>query len=152
MPILLHSHSAQLPQDQLCTLLKGGEISPYAGLVHLLSAGPCQFSPSPSTCVPNILQALKSLTKHSSSLWMKRLTLSLCWVNWKLKYSDNGMSSPDYNHLNFHLLHHTFLQFQKKVSLFLLFKATFWYLWACSISYSVFGPHLHLFLLAGSFS
>lgn len=144
MPILLHSHSAQLPQDQLCTLLKGENSALMLDWYICCQLGPCQFSPIPSTCVPNILQALKSLTKHSSYLWMKRLTLSLCWVNWKLKYSDKGMSSPDYHHLNFHLLHHTFLQSMS--------KPTFWYLWACSIRYSIFGPHLHLFLFAGSFS
>lgn len=56
MPILLHSHSAQLPQDQLCTLLKGGEISPYAGLVHLLSVGP----------LPVLSYSLNLCAKHSA--------------------------------------------------------------------------------------
>lgn len=151
MPILLHSHSAQIPQDQLCTLLKGEKLALMVDWYICCQLGARQFCPIPLTCVPNILQALKSLTKHSSYLWMKWVTLSLCWVNWELKYSDKGMSSPDYNQLNLHLLHHTFLQFQKTVSL-LMFKPTFWFLWACSISYSIFGPHLHLFLFADSFS
>lgn len=143
--------STTTPRPALHTV-KGGEISPYGGLVHLLSAGPLAVlsythnlcaKHSPGSQVPNQTQFIPL---------DETVTLALCWVNWKLKYSDKGMTSPDYNHLNLHLVHHTFLQFQKKVSLFLMFKPTFWYLWACSISYSIFGPHLHLFLFAGSFS